>query len=71
MQQLCLTRKEMAELARSPQRRRQIEFLRRNGIPHYIDAHGWPVVQRSAIGESASPVATAPRPWRSNKVQAA
>ena len=30
--QLTLSRAEIAELTRTPQRRRQVEFLQRNGI---------------------------------------
>lgn len=46
---LCLSRDEIAELTRSPQRRRQLAFLRQNGIRHYVDAYGWPVVTRAAV----------------------
>lgn len=46
---LCLTREEIAELARTPQRKRQVAFLRKNGIRHYVDANGWPVVTRAAV----------------------
>lgn len=49
-----LSRREIAELTRSPQRARQAAFLRQNGIRHYLDAHGWPVVLRSAVGEIAA-----------------
>lgn len=44
-----LSRDEIAEMTRTPQRKRQIAFLIRNGIRHYIDANGWPVVTRSAV----------------------
>lgn len=44
-----LSRDEVAELTRSPQRARQIAFLVRNGIRHYVDNYGWPVVVRSAV----------------------
>ncbi len=49
MNALCLSRSEVAELARSPLKARQVAFLRSNGIRHYLDAHGWPVVLRSAV----------------------
>jgi hypothetical protein len=63
---ICLSREEIAELARTPQRKRQIEFMRKNGIRHYIDANGWPVVTRAAVeGESGSEQAV--QPWKSNK----
>ena len=51
--QLTLSRAEIAELTRTPQRRRQVEFLQRNGIRHFIDQYGWPVVTRAAQGGSA------------------
>ncbi|WP_282296154.1 DUF4224 domain-containing protein [Stenotrophomonas sp. PS02289] len=47
---LCLTRDEIKALARSPQKDRQLRFLRQNGIRHYIDGNGWPVVLRAAVG---------------------
>jgi hypothetical protein len=37
---LCLTRDELTELCRTPRKARQVEFLVRNGIRHYLDAHG-------------------------------
>jgi len=66
MSQLCLSKDEVAELCRTPQRARQALFLRTNGIRHYLDAHGWPVVLRSAVepSEKQKPAAAE---WRSNK----
>lgn len=46
---LCLSRDEIAELCRTPRRARQLAFLRQNGIRHYLDAYGWPVVTRAAV----------------------
>lgn len=46
---LALSKHEVAELCRTPQKARQLAFLRQNGIRHYLDAHGWPVVLRSTI----------------------
>jgi len=69
----CLSRDEIAELTRTPQRARQVRFLALNGIRHYVDAHGWPVVTRHAVtGEGSVPSARAKwqpptQPWRSNK----
>lgn len=62
-----LSRKEVAALTRTPQRARQVEFLRRNGIRHYVDVHGWPVVLRSAVELEATDAAPAPT-WKPNKV---
>lgn len=63
---LCLSRREIAELCRTPQRARQVAFMRNNGIRHYLDAHGWPVVLRSAV-EGDSRAATAAPAWKPNK----
>ncbi|MGX9190639.1 DUF4224 domain-containing protein [Stenotrophomonas sp. Ker107b] len=49
-EKLCLTRDEIKALTRSPQKARQLSFLRQNGIRHYIDCNGWPVVPRAAVG---------------------
>lgn len=49
-----LSKREVAELTRTPQRARQAAFLRQNGIRHYLDAHGWPVVLRSAVEPAAA-----------------
>lgn len=46
---LCLSRTEIAELTRSKLRAGQIVFLRTNGIRHYVDGHGWPVVTRATV----------------------
>lgn len=47
---LCLSRDEVQELSRTPFKARQLAFLRQNGIRHYVDGHGWPVVLRAAVG---------------------
>ncbi|MBU8978180.1 DUF4224 domain-containing protein [Lysobacter sp. MMG2] len=49
MTALTLSKSEVAQLTRSPQKARQVAFLVRNGIRHYIDAYGWPVVMRSTV----------------------
>ena len=53
-----------AALTRARTRKRQVAFLRRNGIRHYLDNDGWPVVLRSAV---ESPPEVAPTAWKSNK----
>jgi hypothetical protein len=65
---LCLRREEIAELTRSKTRACQIRFLTQNGIRHYIDLSGWPVVTLSALG-IASQVYEAPKrqTWQPNK----
>jgi hypothetical protein len=55
-----LSRDEIRRMARSHTREGQLKFLRLNGIRHYVDAHGWPVVLRSAVeGEQAGKPAQA------------
>jgi len=63
---LCLSKTEVAQLSRTRIRARQLTFLRSNGIRHYLDHYGWPVVLRSSLeGKSKTP---APAPvWKPNK----
>ena len=63
---LCLSRAEIAAMTRTPLKARQLAFLRQNGIRHYVDAHGWPVVTRAAV-EGDHDQAQAPMRWKSNK----
>lgn len=63
---LCLSRDEPTELCRTPRRARQLAFLRQNGIRHYLDAYGWPVVTRAAV-EGVKEAAQAIPEWRPNK----
>lgn len=65
---LCLSRSEIAELTRSKLRAKQLAFLRANGIRHYIDGNGWPVVTRAAVeGEHDR---EQDKSWRPNKAAA-
>ncbi|WP_430390916.1 DUF4224 domain-containing protein [Dyella sp. 20L07] len=62
---LCLTRDELAELTRARTKARQVTFLRKNGIRHYVDDHGWPVVTRAAV--EGMPEQAQPKPtWAPN-----
>lgn len=66
MTKLCLSRTEIAELTRAQTKVRQVAFLRKNGIRHYVDDHGWPVVTRHAV--EGEPMHVAPvKAWRPNK----
>lgn len=65
MSELCLSRDQVRELTRTPQRAKQVAFLRKNGIRHYVDAHGWPVVLRSAV--EGGPAPKAPAAWAPRK----
>lgn len=63
---LRLSRSEVRELCGTPIKARQCEFLRRNGIAHYLEADGTPVVLRAAIeprAERREDSAT----WKPNK----
>lgn len=65
MSELVLSRDEVRALCRTRLRAGQVKFLRQNGIRHYLDSHGWPVVLRSTV-EGAESTAPAPA-WKSNK----
>ncbi len=60
------SRGEIKAITRTPIQVRQIAFLQRNGIRHYVDGYGWPVVLRSSLemGDTAAPAVKA---WKSNK----
>ncbi len=63
---LCLSISEIAELTRTSRRANQCRFLRENGIRHYVDSHGRPVVLRAAVeGDPKSEQDRAA--WKSNK----
>lgn len=65
---LFLTRDELAELTRRKFKAGQVAFLIKNGIRHYLDGDGWPVVTRAAIGIGDEAKEKPPLPrWRSNK----
>ncbi|WP_234401085.1 DUF4224 domain-containing protein [Xanthomonas sp. CFBP 7912] len=66
MAELCLSRDEVAELCRTTHRAKQARFLQQNGVRHYLDAHGWPVVLRSAIDPSEKKAGTVAA-WSPNK----
>lgn len=61
-----LSRDDIAVMTRTPFRKRQVEFLVRNGIRHYVDGHGWPVVAWAALDGQAKPETQTP-PWKPNK----
>lgn len=66
MGELCLSREEVRELTRTPIRARQVKVLAKNGVRHYVDGHGWPVVLRSAVeGSQDQPQGAAT--WQPNK----
>ena len=63
---LVLSKAEIAELTRTPIRARQIAFLQKNGIRHYIDEHDRPVVLRSAVESGPTPPSRSDD-WRPRK----
>lgn len=63
---LCLSRTEIAELTRAKTKARQLAFLRQNGIRHYIDGDGWPVVTRAVVEGEREPEQHV-RAWKPNK----
>lgn len=67
MADLALSKQEVRELCRTPIKARQIAFLRSNGIRHYVDGHGWPVVLRSTVETGEAPSGQAGKPWKPNK----
>jgi hypothetical protein len=48
---IFLTAEEIATLTKTRLRHRQIIFLQRHGIFHYLDSAGSPIVTRAAIDE--------------------
>lgn len=66
MSDLCLSRTEIAELTRTRTRAGQVAFFQNNGIRHYVDLHGWPVVLRSAV-EAPETAPAARAAWKPNK----
>lgn len=63
-----LTREEVKELTGAHSRQRQIDTLRLQRVPFFVNAAGWPVVTRSVLsGDRAAPQAAggwAPRVLR-------
>lgn len=60
-----MSRQEVAEFTRSHTRAGQAAMLRNNGIRHYLDGHGWPVVLWSAV--EGGDTAQAAKAWKPNK----
>jgi hypothetical protein len=57
-----LTKAAVRRLTGRAQRELQVDVLRSQGVPFFIDAFGWPVVARTAVeGRSNVPVAEAPK----------
>jgi hypothetical protein len=69
-ERIALSKDEVRQLCRTPIKARQVAFLRYNGIRHYVDGHGWPVVLRASVegGKDAGPSATT---WQPRKARGA
>ncbi|SNW08258.1 Uncharacterised protein [Eikenella corrodens] len=50
-----LTREEIIELTSRKQPKKQAETLRKNGIPFFTNAAGYPVVSRSVLERNHRP----------------
>ncbi|MNB71520.1 hypothetical protein D3C81_665770 [compost metagenome] len=61
---------DVADLTGAHTKRRQIQNLARNGVPHTINAAGWPVVMWSAVDGSAKKP-EADSGWTSNAMRPA
>lgn len=68
--EIRLSRNEMKDLTGTPKLKRQLEFLKKNGIRHYIDLNGRPVVLRSTIEGTHAGDASATPAWKPNKAAA-
>lgn len=66
MSDLVLSRDEVRALCGTPVRKRQVAFLRKNGIIHYLDAHDRPVILRATVEGKPDEGATS-AVWKSNK----
>ncbi|TPD97730.1 DUF4224 domain-containing protein [Stenotrophomonas maltophilia] len=62
---------DVADLTGAHTKRRQIQNLARNGIPHTINAAGWPVVMWSAVDGSAKCPPEGDGGWSSNALRSA
>lgn len=62
-----LSKAEVAAYCRTPQKARQVAFLVSNGIRHHVDAHGWPVVLRSALEGGKGGGQVHDRAWKPRK----
>lgn len=66
MSEPFLSKAEIAKWTRTPQKRRQVQFLIRNGIRHQLDNDGWPVVTWAAV-EGRTETAQSTPTWTPNK----
>jgi hypothetical protein len=60
---MFLTRAQIRELTGAATRAKQIDVLKRNGVPFIVNAAGWPVVTVSAVEGRRGPEAVATAGW--------
>ena len=60
---MFLTEDEMATLTGRQWKSKQIEWLKRAGVPHWVNAAGRPIVARAAITGQKTESAPKPRTW--------
>lgn len=60
---MFLSRDQTRELTGAATRARQIDVLRRNGIPFVVNAAGWPVVTVSAVEGQRGAVTVQQKAW--------
>ncbi|MCI2243845.1 DUF4224 domain-containing protein [Xanthomonas sp. PPL568] len=65
--EIRLSRDEVRDLTDTPYLDRQIAFLVKNGIRHYIDLNGRPVVLRCTIEGAAAAADADAQAWKPNK----
>lgn len=61
---MFLTPDELRTLTGKAQKAKQVEHLRRQGIPFYLNASGHPIVARSAIEGGAKSTQPERKQWR-------
>lgn len=70
MSETFLSREEIVELTGAKLKAGQIRVLQQNGLRHYLNAAGWPVVPRSAL-DGLPPAADREQTWVPNKARRA
>lgn len=62
MSDAFLSKEDVRRLTGRAHRSRQIEVLKGQGVPFYVDGTGWPVVARAAVeGRASAPAAEPPK----------
>ena len=67
---MFLTDDEMAALTGRRMKSKQIEWLKRAGVPHWVNAAGRPIIARTAITGQKTESPPKPRTWSSSALGA-